>query len=176
MAATPTGPALTTERPTCGASEPPAWGRRKGHLSRGGTWRDTPRVRLLPSTGPRSILRSPANRPTASSIGYRVEARGKGAEGVSAILLSFTRQRPCARPRPQVQPAIKGRDSARSVWRARACGGFCRQSPVDDGFAQILLKKSENDLARNSRICPARGVEDAGWPREPMTLVAESDR
>ena len=41
---------------------------------------------------------------------------------------------------------------------------------------QTLLKKSENDLARNSRICPARGVEDAGWPREPMTLVAESDR
>jgi hypothetical protein len=43
-------------------------------------------------------------------------------------------------------------------------------------FDRILLKKSENDLARNSRIRPARGVEDAGWPREPMTLVAETDR
>jgi hypothetical protein len=42
--------------------------------------------------------------------------------------------------------------------------------------AEILLKKSENDLARNSRICPARGVEDAVWPREPMTLVAETDQ
>jgi hypothetical protein len=39
-----------------------------------------------------------------------------------------------------------------------------------------MLKKSENDLARNSRIYPAREVEDAGWPREPMTLVADVDQ
>jgi hypothetical protein len=45
-----------------------------------------------------------------------------------------------------------------------------------DGWSRrIVLKKSENELAQNSRICPARGVEDAGWLREPMTLVAETD-
>ena len=42
--------------------------------------------------------------------------------------------------------------------------------------AQISLKKSENELARKSRICAEGGVEDAGWPRGSMTLVAGADR
>jgi hypothetical protein len=43
-------------------------------------------------------------------------------------------------------------------------------------FAQISLKKSENEQARKSRICAAGGVEDAGWPRGSMKLAAGADR
>ena len=46
----------------------------------------------------------------------------------------------------------------------------------DVTFPPISLKKSENYPARNSRICAEREREGAGWPRKPMTLVAETNR
>ena len=46
----------------------------------------------------------------------------------------------------------------------------------DDRYLRISLKKSENYLARKSRICAEREIEDAGWLRKPMTLVAETNR
>jgi hypothetical protein len=52
----------------------------------------------------------------------------------------------------------------------------CATPSVNDCSLRISLKKSENDLARNSRVCAARGVEDVGWPREPMTPVAETNQ
>ena len=88
-----------------------------------------------------------------------------------------------------------GLDSNPCVLRGRkAIGGARREFPVlahkrpstraaicaetwgDVSCRRISLKKSENDLARNSRVCAARGVEDAGWPREPMTPVAETNQ
>ncbi len=59
----------------------------------GGT---VPRVRLLPSIGPRSLLRGPANRPAAPSIRRWVEAGDKRAKGLAP---SFFRVRRPARAR-----------------------------------------------------------------------------
>jgi hypothetical protein len=111
-------PTLRTEQPGRVDRQGAAFlGTGKGRLPLGGG-RLSLGFRLLPSAGPRSFFRSPANRTTASSIRYWVEGEGQGRERVSAILLS------CARlDHPRARPGrARGSSELASVWRAGRAG------------------------------------------------------